>query len=254
MPGQKLGGIKNTYTLNSLPGQTQDKASGASPPCQSQEKCANTPSTSGAIQVARRDNPARRAARAKRRKRDGGAKEAGYDSFPNDDFLFEEAKEESKESQSGSIIENASPSLENISSWEELEAVERSMDWRQLYTFRRAYVGIKKPKFVAQDERWVIQQVTVAKQSTCLGVLYLALLYTEQILLPVDIIRYSKAEPICTYNYTYSMAILSPRWVRLEKLPYSTPIIDSGKSPKNIQANVWQCCFTFLCAHLCVSI
>ena len=199
MPGQKLGGIKHTHVLNSLSGQTQDKASGASPPCQSQEKCANTPSTSGVIHVVLRDNHAR----AKRRKRDGGVKEAGYDSFPNDDFLFEEAKEEGKESQSGSVIENASLSLENISSWEELEAVERSMDWRQLYTFRRAYVGIKKPKFVAQDERWVIQKVTVAKQSTCLGVLYLALLYTEQKLLPVDIIRYSKARHwrACTCMY-----------------------------------------------------
>lgn len=206
LPGKRVRSIKRLRAANPPPGQTRDQVSEASSPGQ---VSGSTSSTRGIIQVVETDSQRRiawRAYRAKALKGDNGVKAAGYDSFPTDDFLFEDAKEEDEESKNGSVSENATLSIENISSWEELEAIESSMDYRQLYAFRNTYVSKrKKPKFLTQDECWHIQKVMVVRQATTLGVLYLALLYTEQKLLPVDITRYSRGRHWRAYMYMYNV-------------------------------------------------
>ena len=82
--------------------------------------------------------------------------------------------------------------MESLRSWEELEELERAMDCRQLLAFRQAYLsahGELKPKFVAETESWGYQP-RVFKLRTTVSLLYLALLYTEQPVLPADLIRY----------------------------------------------------------------
>ena len=120
---------------------------------------------------------------------------AGYDTFPDDKFLFEtrdssQDTEEDGKSGGGGEAESVKI-MEGLSSWEELEELERAMDCRQLLAFRQGYLVARgiKPQFVANDESWA-GQPRVFKMRMTVSVLYLALLYTEQPLLPVDLVRY----------------------------------------------------------------
>ena len=118
--------------------------------------------------------------------------DAGYNTFPDDKFLFKEDEDVGEASQ-GTVKIDASKSvqiMEGISSWEQLEEVERTMDCKQLLMFRQAYLSShsSKPKFVGKGERWA-SQPRVFTQFMTVSVLYLALLYTEQPVLPVDIVR-----------------------------------------------------------------
>ena len=131
---------------------------------------------------------------------------AGYDTFPDDKFLFETTKTESvntvtsgdstsKPAPSGraSLPADAAESLqimESLSSWEELEELERSMDSKRLFAFRQAFLHSRgiKPRFVADDEPWKPQPRVFTIHMT-VSLLYLALLYTEQSVLPVDLVR-----------------------------------------------------------------
>ena len=128
---------------------------------------------------------------AKRIKRES---DGGYDTFPDDKFLFEEDKDGGGEAGRGTVDQmDASKSvqiMEGISSWEELEGVERTMDCKQLLMFRQAYLASRnsRPKFVGKGERWT-SQPRVFTQFMTVSVLYLALMYTEQPVLPVDIVR-----------------------------------------------------------------
>lgn len=132
---------------------------------------------------------------AKRVRMDSGEYKAGFDTFPDDKFLFESGSSQVENAGSGkeTVKMDASESvriMEGISSWEELDELERTMDCRQLLMFRQAYLSARnsKPKFVGKGERWG-SQPRVFKQYMTISVLYLALLYTEQPVLPVDIVR-----------------------------------------------------------------
>ena len=126
----------------------------------------------------------------------------GYDTFPDDKFLFEVVTQPENERQDKEAVRKGESvreidtresvrMMEEISSWEELDELERSMDCRQLLQFRQAYLSSRgpKPKFVAKDEPWA-GQPRVFKLHMTVSVLYLALLYSEQPVLPVDIVRY----------------------------------------------------------------
>ena len=149
------------------------------------------------------------------------AKTAGYDTFPDDKFLFETANKSKNTTGELELSQGASKTtdkskntvekldlsqvarettdaaesvrmMESLRSWEELEELERAMDCRQLLAFRQAYLsahGELKPKFVAETESWGYQP-RVFKLRTTVSLLYLALLYTEQPVLPADLIRY----------------------------------------------------------------
>lgn len=81
--------------------------------------------------------------------------------------------------------------MESLTSWEELEELEKTMDCRQLLAFRQAYLsahGGLKPKFVSRAESWA-NQPRVFKLRMTVSLLYLALLYTEQPVLPADLVR-----------------------------------------------------------------
>jgi hypothetical protein len=176
---------------------------------------------------------------------------AGYDTFPDDKFLFEDVEtanknknttKELKRSQRASETADKSKNtvgkldmsqaaretmdaaesvrmMESLRSWEELEELERAMDCRQLLAFRQAYLsahGELKPKFVAETESWGYQP-RVFKLRTTVSLLYLALLYTEQPVLPADLIR----------------------WVKSEKIPLHTPLEEddddsSGNKDKGV--------------------
>ena len=147
----------------------------------------------------------------KRRRRDSGTPSAkrvkpnsndvlaGFDTFPNDDFLFESKCDSSQakgetggDREAGRVKIDPSKSvriMEGISSWEELAALERTMDCKQLLMFRQAYLsaGNLRPKFVGQGQQWL--QPRVFKPHMTISLVYLALLYTEQTVLPVDIVR-----------------------------------------------------------------
>ena len=117
----------------------------------------------------------------------------GYDNFPDDKFLFETSNG-TVEDADETVRMDASecvPIMETISSWEELDERERNMDCKQLLMFRQAYLSSRgsKPKFVGKSEQWS-SQPRVFKQHMTVSLLYLALLYTEQPVLPADIVRY----------------------------------------------------------------
>lgn len=120
---------------------------------------------------------------------------SGFYDFPDDKFLFEEANNQEENVGSGreAVKMDASESvriMESISSWQELDELERTMDCKQLLKFRHAYLSSQspKPKFVGKGEHWA-NLPRVFKQYMTVSVLYLALLYTEQPVLPVDIVR-----------------------------------------------------------------
>lgn len=119
----------------------------------------------------------------------------GFYDFPDDSFLFENTG--TQDEITGSCKEAVQMDtsecvriMESISSWEELDKLERTMDCKQLLKFRQAYLSShnSKPKFVSKGERWG-SQPRVFKQYMTVSVLYLALLYTAQPILPVDIVR-----------------------------------------------------------------
>ena len=179
---------------------------------------------------------------AKRVKKDGGP---GYDSFPSDEFLFNDLdinrdeitstqreiektiltqvdEEETTLTQTGNedmisdqaqterknvtssrrkkwdraLYEDKSVTqvMEDLSSRAELDALEREMDCGQLYMFRQAYLlaGDHKPKFISKADVWS-RNPRVFKVAMTLGLLYLALLYADQPVLPVDIARFASS-------------------------------------------------------------
>ena len=144
-------------------------------------------------------------------------KSAGYDTFPDDKFLFEDTEKEEKIDESKSarkfdlsqgVCETLDSSvsvriMENVTTWEGLEELEAAMDCRQLLAFRQAYLsahGERKPKFVDETESWKYQP-RVFKLRHTVSVLYLALLYTEQPVLPADLTRYliTQASYMCIF-------------------------------------------------------
>lgn len=151
--------------------------------------------------IKRRGGLTTNAKRAKT-KADREKKTSGFYDFPDDKFLFEEAdKEENAGSCREPVKMDTSESvriMESISSWEELERLEKTMDCKQLLKFRQTYFSSHnpKPKFVGKGEHWA-NQPRVFKQYMTVSVLYLALLYTEQPVLPADIVRWA-AGNICS--------------------------------------------------------
>lgn len=123
----------------------------------------------------------------------GSAENTEYDTFPDDESLFKSSNDTERGETDGSKKLDASESvrtMESVSSWEELDQLERSMDCKQLLLFRQNYLSSRcgKPKFVGKGEQW-LGQPRVFKLSMTVSVLYLALLYTEQTILPADIVR-----------------------------------------------------------------
>ena len=123
--------------------------------------------------------------------------EDGFDSFPSDHLLFtEEGKEErgtepQAKKAAGSDSGSVPVVMEEPGSWEQLKALERSMDCWQLYKFRVSNKhGQFKPKVMPKDMYWG-KGVQVFTRACTVSVLYLALLYTKQNVLPADLTRCS---------------------------------------------------------------
>ena len=99
---------------------------------------------------------------------------------------------------------NVTEVVQALRSREELEALEKEMSSNQLYLFRQAYLlaGNHKPRFIPKSEVWS-RNPRVFRVGMTLGVLYLALLYTNQPVLPVDIARLAYTHVhVCTCKYT----------------------------------------------------
>ena len=137
---------------------------------------------------------------AKKAKTLSSVESVGYDTFPDDKFLFKSSNDTERGEKDGGKKLGVSESvqmMEAVSSWEELDKLERSMDCKQLLLFRQNYLSScsGKPTFVGKGEQWT-GQPRVFKLSMTVSVIYLALLYTEQPVLPADIVRHVNGHSI----------------------------------------------------------
>lgn len=198
-PRHSGSGKQDTVTGHSRPnGPSTNRLNNASTQhSSSSQPCSETEvaSLSGRSGTKRSQGSLAPNAKRAKTKNDREKNTSGFYDFPDDKFLFEEADNQEKSTGSGreAVKMDSSESvriMESISSWEELEELERTMDCKQLLKFRQAYLSSHnhKPKFVGKSENWG-NQPRVFKQYMTVSVVYLALLYTEQSVLPVDIVR-----------------------------------------------------------------